>query len=48
MGTKKNARTGKGKLENLEPKVNPQAGATGGAGAGKVQMQDFHFVMKHA
>ncbi len=26
--------------------ANPGAHATGGAGAGKVQMQDFHFAMK--
>jgi hypothetical protein len=49
MSTKKNARTSKGKLENLTPKSNPVAGSSAhgsGGGSGKVSMQDFHFTMK--
>jgi hypothetical protein len=46
MSTTKNAKTSKRKIENLQPKDQPQGGRGthgGGGGAGKVSMQDFHF-----
>ena len=48
MSTKRNTR--KSKLAILEPKSNPVGGtsAQGGGGAGKVAMQDFHFVMRNS
>jgi type VI protein secretion system component Hcp len=41
---------GDGPLDILEQRIVPQrrtaVALTGGSGAGKVQMQDFHFVMR--
>jgi hypothetical protein len=49
MSTKKSTRKPKNSIEDLKPINNPQGGAHasgGGGGAGKVQMQDFHFVSR--
>ena len=46
MSTKKNARTGKGKLADLEPNRNPRAGAGYlKDSTDKVSMDDFHLTL---